>query len=261
MNTIKVTRIFLIYVLMLLGFLDSPFFIQRVAFAFSHDVSLPGLDPNNEHRMWVNLKEKPWCIIGRVQTELGQKCTGFFIAPRLIMTAAHCLWIKKTNRLVPTRSVHFLWGYQKGYYIKDIKIKQIVINKEYVGQSKINVPLNNIVKDRAYLVVDKATINSKDIVPLQSISSLSHAALWLGGYEQDKKEVFQVDPHCNITNIIQVNTHQKVIEHNCEATFGSSGSPLFVKDKNKEWSIIGMQIAAFTAGKGGIANPILQLMQ
>src|SRR6478672_11698631 len=68
---------------------------------------LPGIgaaDPR--HR--VDLAQAPWQALGRVQLEIGGRCTGALIAPRLELTAAHCLVNGRTRSMVQPGMVHFM---------------------------------------------------------------------------------------------------------------------------------------------------------
>ena len=75
--------------------------------------SLPGIGPGDD-RVQVDPAEPPWRALGRVQTELGSRCTGFLVAPRAVLTAAHCLYRPGPHSFVQPHSVHFLLGYNKG---------------------------------------------------------------------------------------------------------------------------------------------------
>nr|WP_243444450.1 hypothetical protein [Acetobacter persici] len=61
---------------------------------------LAGVTPFADPRQRVSATHPPWSAIGRVQTELGARCTGFLISRVLVETAAHCLWLAKPARFV-----------------------------------------------------------------------------------------------------------------------------------------------------------------
>jgi protease YdgD len=69
--------------------------------------------PTRQH---VDGATVPWQSLGRVQTELGQRCTGTLIAPDRVLTAAHCLIAPRRDQLVQPGSVHFLLGYAAGQF-------------------------------------------------------------------------------------------------------------------------------------------------
>ena len=82
---------------------------------------LPGIgaaDPR--HR--VDLAQSPWQALGRVQLEIGGRCTGALVAPRLVLTAAHCLVNGRTRSMVQPGMVHFMLGYDRGEAVAHARV-------------------------------------------------------------------------------------------------------------------------------------------
>ena len=77
--------------------------------------TLPGIG-GLDTRVLVPQAVPPWSALGRVQTGLGNRCTGTLIAPDRVLTAAHCLVAPRTGNFVQPSSLRFLLGYRMGWF-------------------------------------------------------------------------------------------------------------------------------------------------
>ena len=200
---------------------------------------LPGIGPKT--RDSVDVDAAPWRILGRVQIELGQKCTGFMVAPSVAVTAAHCLWLSRVRRYVQPASVHFLLGYRKGRWRAEARVTHYVIPPSYNPRQ----PLTTSPSDRAVLILDHVLTPANELLPM--VDAHKGQAAMLVGYQKDRKELAYGDQHCQITRL-----RLPMIDHNCAATYGVSGAPLLVRTPNG-WGIAGVDVTART-GLGGSAN-------
>lgn len=98
-------------------------------------VALPGLGADS-HRSVVDVNTAPWRILGRVQTSLGGRCTGFAVAPTVMLTAAHCLWLPATRHYIQPEDVHVLMGYAMGQYRLHAQVTRFVIAPDMILRTK-----------------------------------------------------------------------------------------------------------------------------
>ena len=62
--------------------------------------------PLELHRQPVDERSYPWSAIGKLFNEAGGECSGVVIARNKILTAAHCLFSRRTGRFAAANSTH-----------------------------------------------------------------------------------------------------------------------------------------------------------
>ena len=213
-----------------------------LAAGVAHAQPLPGLGPNAK-RVEVDRTQLPWRALGRVQTEFAERCTGFMLAPDLVASAAHCLYLPQVFHFIRPHEVHFLLGEHLDVYVAHARATALTIPPGY-----------NPTDERATARLDRAFIKLDH--PITTIGATLHVAnhlpppgtrLMLGGYGQDRQERILADPDCRF-----ISAGNGLIQHNCAATRGTSGAPLLA-DINGQWLVIGIQIEAELTGPGGVA--------
>src|SRR5271156_5067650 len=70
---------------------------------------LPGIGAV-DRRVAVDPGQPPWDAIAKVQTNIGTRCTGALIARATVLTAADCLYNRRTRALLQAGSLHVLLG-------------------------------------------------------------------------------------------------------------------------------------------------------
>jgi V8-like Glu-specific endopeptidase len=79
---------------------------------------LPGIGVHDP-RIRVNLDAAPWRSVGKLQAAsaiLRASCTATLVGPSTVVTAAHCVFNRGTQRYFPPSGLHFLIGYSGGRY-------------------------------------------------------------------------------------------------------------------------------------------------
>ncbi|MEO5374733.1 MAG: trypsin-like serine protease [Alphaproteobacteria bacterium] len=193
----------------------------------------------DDDRIPVDAGEYPWSAIGRLNNSLGAFCTGAMIGRRLMLTAAHCLWNKKTRDWMPDGSLHFVAGYHHGEYLAHATVKRHTIGPGFRGGGTYDARIG--VHDWALVELNEDIGTTVGWFGLQSLGAGDTRVL-RAGYGQDRPHL----PTAHLPCAIVGRSPEGLLLHDCDAVSGDSGSPIFV------WHDGGVRIVAIhvsTMGK------------
>jgi protease YdgD len=197
---------------------------------------LPGIGVV-DRRVAVDPKQPPWDAIAKVQTNIGTRCTGALIAPGIVLTAAHCLYNRRTSALLQAGSLHVLFSYNRGDYRWHRTVGRYTVGSGFDGTK--SGPQDS---DWARLELD-GTI-PEVVAPLPIATGLPPlgAAIVMAGYNQDRAQVLTADLTCHVIGTVMA-AGKSFIAHDCDATRGTSGGPLLVR-QGGGWAVVGINIGA-----------------
>ena len=197
---------------------------------------LPGIGAV-DRRVAVDPGQPPWDAIAKVQTNIGTRCTGALIAPGTVLTAAHCLYNRRTRALLQAGSLHVLFGYNRGDYRWHRMIARYTVGPGFDGAKS-----GPQVSDWVRLELDGVLPDL--VVPLPIATGLPSpgATIAVAGYNQDRAQILMADLSCHITGTA-MDAGRPFVAHDCDATRGTSGGPLLVR-QDGGWAVIGINIGA-----------------
>ncbi|WP_342452940.1 trypsin-like serine peptidase [Pararoseomonas indoligenes] len=213
---------------------------------------LPGLGAGDARRL-VDADAPPWSSLGRVQTELGSRCTGTLIGPRTVLTAAHCLVAPRTGQLLRPSSVHFLLGYRQGTWKATARAASFRTGPGFDPRTRL--PRG---ADWAVLTLDTPIAAAP--LPLLEEDPAPDQPVMLGGYQQDRPEVLMADTACRALGTAALDG-LRLIVHGCAATRGASGAPLLARRPDGGWAVAGVSVAMALDVARGIAVPARALRE
>ena len=224
---------------------------------FPRGVLRPGIGDGGDPRRSVDGRAEPWRALGRVQLEVGGRCTGVLVGPRTVLTAAHCLYGPRSRRLVRPATVHFLLGYHLGEWTARARVAAFVTGEGFAVQ-RDGPRIGPLGADWALLTLD-APVGEGRALRLRRDLPPPGTELMLAGYQQDRPEALLADTSCRALGLRRGAQNLPLLAHGCAGTRGASGAPLLARGRDGAWEVVGVVSAVEESAARGVAVPAATL--
>ncbi|MDF1726123.1 MAG: trypsin-like serine protease [Sulfitobacter sp.] len=161
-----------------------------------------------------------WEAVGRLDLGGTGFCTGALIAPRLVLTAAHCLYDSRTKERIDHTKVQFLAGWRNGRAGAYREVRRAVVHPDYDYDGEVSS--DRVRNDLALLELQRP-IRNTTIKPFATASRPRPGdSVGVVSYARDRSEAPSLQEVCKV-----LAQQEGVLVTSCSVDFGSSGAPIF----------------------------------
>lgn len=231
------------WALALIGLVSAPFSVDAQATDYKYKPrSVFGA---GDKRVKADSRVYPWTAVGRFNRAGRGHCTASVVAPRIVVTSAHCLVHKASGGFMAPEDLHFVAGWDRGEYIFHSTAVALHAAPKYdpIARPTLRV----VVHDWALIVLEK---DPSPVTGILEPAPYTDDIFWKlrekntvftqAGYSGDRGQILTAHPKCLMLGFTK---GLNIAEHGCQAVPGDSGSPIVYSSNGKDYKLVAVHSA------------------
>ncbi|MEZ5836399.1 MAG: trypsin-like peptidase domain-containing protein [Geminicoccaceae bacterium] len=185
----------------------------------------------------------PWVAVGRLDREDGAHCSATLVRRDVVLTAAHCV-IDDRGSVVRPESARFSAGFTNGEARATAYGRRITVAEDL--ELDADEKPKRLQQDWAFIELDHQLYDGGWLRPVPmapaAMAIKAGADRWRlsqAGYSGDQLDRLTRNRSCNVVGL---SAGGHLLLHDCDATFGDSGSPILI-NADGEFSIVAVHSA------------------